>query len=449
MIEKVYNLGVQELFPIYQISSGALSLYLFFTLAFFAYYFWRYLKHGIFTFDTFAITLTLYIPIVFMFPFTFSKANGFVATGEFHEVYLPYLEKAFYICAVGITSFVVGGTVATFSRFRLPGHRLVIHSLRNFWMTRVGIFAMTGLILVLLTLMVGLGFELGNARGTAMIQPLLRPIYNLFHVLVPFTALNTLVYAYRRSSQFFYFWSLLLITAGLVSGTRAASIGILISFAAILVISTRYRNLFLVALASLLLIGSAMYIGGFRYGEYGLTMVWRTPLLLLYGNNFSDLRDFAWVLSGWDKNFLYGKTQLAGFLSFIPSSLSEFRTVWGWGNFSTTSAGISSIIEHPGLRTTNFGETYFNYGLPGVVTAGFLYGFVVFKLTKYTSLAVKSSSPKGVAIQIFGAFIYLDLFRVFLNTAGFFSFYIILTTIIAGEVVFRGVQFSKRVTANA
>ncbi len=61
---------------------------------------------------------------------------------------------------------------------------------------------------------------------------------------------------------------------------------------------------------------------------------------ILYGNTFSDLRDGAFILYGYDAkydDFLYGKTYIADILSFLPKSKIEFRQIWSYGLFTTTT----------------------------------------------------------------------------------------------------------------
>jgi len=100
---------------------------------------------------------------------------------------------------------------------------------------------------------------------------------------------------------------------------------------------------------------------------------------LFYGNELSDLRDFAWVLSGIGDDLLYGKTYLVGILSFIPSSILEYRNTWGYGAV-TAAAGNLDHTTHPGLRMTIFGEAYINFGIFGVVLLGLFSGYVLRKV---------------------------------------------------------------------
>jgi hypothetical protein len=96
---------------------------------------------------------------------------------------------------------------------------------------------------------------------------------------------------------------------------------------------------------------------------------------IAYGNSLSDIRDFAWVLTGWDDSLLLGKTYFAGFLDFIPRELMPYRDEWGFGKFTARTAGLNPDI-HAGLRPGIFGEAYFNFGICGIVLCGLLTGFL-------------------------------------------------------------------------
>jgi hypothetical protein len=96
----------------------------------------------------------------------------------------------------------------------------------------------------------------------------------------------------------------------------------------------------------------------------------------VYGNTFSDLRDFAWVLSSWNHKPFYGKTYASAFISFIPTTYSSFRTKWGIGRVTAKLGGFVPKF-HPGLRPGAFGEPYLNFGIPGVILMGILLGIYI------------------------------------------------------------------------
>lgn len=100
---------------------------------------------------------------------------------------------------------------------------------------------------------------------------------------------------------------------------------------------------------------------------------------ILYGNTFCDVRDGAYLLKGhhdiMNDELVGGKTYAAGLISFIPSSMSPFRTEWSWGRFS--SQKLSNWKNHFGFRGGNFMEAYLNFGIVGVVAAAVLMAFLL------------------------------------------------------------------------
>ena len=118
-----------------------------------------------------------------------------------------------------------------------------------------------------------------------------------------------------------------------------------------------------------------------RSGE-GLGGIARMAQEVVDGNTFSDIRDGAFLLKGFaertDSSFVQGLTYLAGLLGFVPSSLSAFRQTWSWGRFSAhTLAGIRQT--HFGLRGGWFLESYFNFGILGILALALVLGLLMFK----------------------------------------------------------------------
>ncbi len=98
---------------------------------------------------------------------------------------------------------------------------------------------------------------------------------------------------------------------------------------------------------------------------------------LLNGNTFSDLRDGAFILMGMHNKFpgqfFWGKTYLAGLISFIPSGLSAFRRNWSFGRVTTMR--LFNMSNHFGLRGGLGMEGYLNFGFPGVALAALIAGW--------------------------------------------------------------------------
>jgi len=180
-----------------------------------------------------------------------------------------------------------------------------------------------------------------------------------------------------------------------------------------------------VGLLVLLLI---FYLGDVRQGRYNLLLTTANfGAQFFYGANFSDLRDFAWLLAFWDGDWFLGRTQLAGFLGFIPAVPSRFRTDWGWGRVSVEMVGIGfrdTPGAHPGLRPGAFGELYMNFGPVAVIIGGLLLGYACMRLHAASKHAVTTYPPFHAKLVLLAAFTTLNALFHFYNTATFFSVYV-------------------------
>jgi hypothetical protein len=311
-----------------------------------------------------------------------------------------------------------------------PPMTLVWSGLRV-WSQSVFLQLSSAFILVLFALLFSLGM-LGpeGARNIAQTLPGLRPIYNITHVLLPLTIAVGLFVGVQRHRRLILVLAVLNVGLAILTGARAVAFGGLLLVTIVFLIHAsllqrlsiaRALALIPIALAFLIL---AVYLGDLREGQYNLfRSVATLGIKVFYGNNFSDLRDFAWVKSSWNGEYFLGKTQLAGFLAFIPSAVSSFRAEWNWGVITTTLVGLDPRIT-PGLRTGAFGEMYFNFGLPGVLLAGFLNGYLLRLVHNDCLSAAQTLAPYDARLKILSALVTLNLVGALLNTAGFFNVYV-------------------------
>ncbi|MBO6246295.1 MAG: hypothetical protein J6N55_08470, partial [Anaerovibrio sp.] len=118
---------------------------------------------------------------------------------------------------------------------------------------------------------------------------------------------------------------------------------------------------------------------------------------------------------------LYGKTYIAGLMSFIPRFLSEFRECWAIGVVTASTVGYDPMM-HPGLRISKFGEPYLNFSYMGVVLSGIIYGYF---LRKY-DLLLKRCMSDNVPIAKFYSISYftMTIIEGLFSSAGFYGVYV-------------------------
>jgi oligosaccharide repeat unit polymerase len=101
---------------------------------------------------------------------------------------------------------------------------------------------------------------------------------------------------------------------------------------------------------------------------------------ILHGNTFfANFRDSSWVLRDFEANryaLFYGKTILAGFLGFIPSSVLPFRRQYAWGIVTLDVVNVTDPL-HFGLGQVLFADWYVNFGMAGVVLEGLVIGVLL------------------------------------------------------------------------
>lgn len=133
-------------------------------------------------------------------------------------------------------------------------------------------------------------------------------------------------------------------------------------------------------------IGIALILGiGMDFIRKGDLNIGITNIIenIAYGNTFSDIRDGAFVLNGFENrydSFLYGKNYIADILAFIPKSVLEFREIWSYGMFSTKT--LFGWEGHYGLRGGYFLESYINFGYVGVIIFSIAFAYILSFLEK-------------------------------------------------------------------
>ena len=147
---------------------------------------------------------------------------------------------------------------------------------------------------------------------------------------------------------------------------------------------------------------------------------------LLYGNTFSDIRDGAMILHGFEDNYakgyILGKTYIAAFLSFIPSYISTFRQNWAYGKFVTL--GLFGWENHFGLRGGNAMEAYFNFGYIGIILFSIMQGFIMSKLERIFYFVYYKRGERFDSRIVFCMTLLTSLLSFFICSASFYNFFL-------------------------
>jgi hypothetical protein len=374
------------------------------------------------------------LPNMFMLPFAKSELNIFVV-GTYMGGIIDALPTIFLITMVGYISILIGGGLWRF-KAGLGLRRSAIHLLDI--VPRWSMMLMSSKsVLVFQTLLCaaaqwlilsyyfsqsGFAFDL---RRYTFENPTLRPISLIISNYSILIAAHCFA-RYIDSKERILLRCTLLLTFGLVFfGARGnlAFIYMNVLLCYLVKLRNRISILQLAGLVSGILL-LAIYLGSVRAGDYSLSGFFSSlAFQLLYSGNFTDLRDFSWVYTGWDHVFWGGKTYLAAFLSFIPRFSSQFRDTWSMGPMTSGLAGLDPQL-FTGLRPSIFGESYFNFGLAGVVAIGLMVGVVSRRVDIDTKRAL--TGPQPSMERAFASTMLLGVIGPLTITAGFSALYVLI-----------------------
>jgi hypothetical protein len=397
----------------------------------------QWLKRRLVTIPSTVVIFTFLVPIILQYPFAFSPVNGITIGIDNYVRYRRHIDAAFLITTTGMGMVLAGYLACGRRQSDFAPVQFLASGLRA-WTQSIFLQLSSLLVLLLFALLLALGL-LGaeGARNIAQAIPTLRPFYNLVHFLLPLIIVIDLLVGIQRRRRWILLLAIVNLGLALLTGSRAVALGGLLLFVLVLLAHAsllgqlsvnRVMQLVPVAMAGLV---AAVYLADLRQGQYNIFFtIANLGLKVLYGNTFSDLRDFAWVKSYWSGEYFLGKTQAAGLLAFIPSALSSFRSEWNWGVVTSTTVGLDPQVS-PGLRAGPFGEMYFNFGWPGVILAGLLYGYLVRRVHGATLAAVRTAPVEEARLKVLAGFVTINLGSSLLNTSGFYGTYITLAVITA------------------
>lgn len=390
----------------------------------------------------FALLFTSY------FQFT-NEAWGFLNVNNPSEYY-KYLDKIIRINCIGFISYLIAMIIIEFKLFSgrfinrfinaFNNINKKVERLNNRYIKIIFIFCVIGwcgLILIVGDIPLfgdRLIFNKANFR-------ILRPFYLILNYMISiigsYFALKVVINKRKIDSIFLIITILIL----LFTGNRGPVMFLLLNIFMVFVYYTfkvmNANKLIVLAVSIILVLGISMSF--VRNKEFSISSLSNSiKNEVIYGNTFSDVRDGAFVLKGFEENFdeyLYGKNYLADIISFIPSSMSEYRSKWSYGSFSTKT--LFNMEDHYGLRGGWFLEPYINFGYIGVIIIALLNG-VIMGLAElfFWKDVIMDKNIKFPENQIFITVI-LFIVNSMLISSSFSNFYAYIAIIIAYYILYK------------
>lgn len=410
-------------------------------LHFFISWRYEYKKSGvIFDYWTFFCILYIVIPIFLLYPFASSDLNV-ISTRDEIKYIEQYVDQAYFISILGYFFMCVGKKMCG-SQYSLRLNvleRLVYKNLKapNFYKI-ICIFLIISYVFFIILNIKYPEYSL-NLRLIRFDNPLIGSVINIITSLIYFFIIVCGLKCIEKKSTYRVVIFILASSLTIIIGVRSILILPIALLSIIYFILNREkikkRNyMYTILLGIVLLLGTSL-IRDASFNEFNL---FESIILVLFqiffGNTFSDLRDFSWVLTGFNDDFLLGKTYLSAIISFIPSSILEFRESYKYGIVTNNFAGIGNWSNHLGLRMTVFGEIYLNFGYIGIIIFSTIMGYIL----SYTnnSFIKAIDNKKDIFLGYVKTLVFWIIGQSFIfNSSSFFVIYVFLLINLIGYII--------------
>ncbi|QJD97560.1 oligosaccharide repeat unit polymerase [Mucilaginibacter robiniae] len=416
-------------YGIIRISPVLMTVDIVLIIAFFVSWYFSYKRTGwLIDFWHFSLFMSYFFTFLLMYPFASAIPNVLTIGERNLALAQRSIDASFFITLTGFLSIFVGGTIFRIYSYKHPINWFLMMPLKlsigymteSIIKSKIIPSVLIAIYIALLTFVLLLAFRAGminNPRGYFLLNEGLRPVFNLTNSIGGIASGLILARIFVFNKRYDKVLFAVFIAATLFIGSRGGAVGPLLGYFTNWIYFRKHGRIKLItlAIAGVGALSLITLLSFFRSGSGGAGILAE----IFYGNSFSDVRDLSWVLSLWDGNYFYGKTYLAAFMSFIPSSLSAYRTRWSIGKVTATMAGYS-ITEHPGIRPGTFGEVYLNFGIIGVIILGILMGYSM----RYIDKKIKTAAVTGNNMAVFVAFTAGGFIGSLPITAGFFGFYL-------------------------
>ena len=376
--------------------------------------------------------LYVIIPILIMYPVSASYIN-IVSVGTDIVFIDRYVDEAYFISIIGYISMLIGRCL-----YKKPKtininclEKIIIKNLSNKSFYNILYSISLCLFIIVILLLYKYPEFLFNGRAVRFINSSLGFILNFILSYIMFSLTFFFLNIWKHKSKLSLVYSIISIFMSILMGSRVILMTPIFMIITMLICfynkSVKIWH-FIIGILSILTMMIILSFLRLPDNDYAFISI---IIEILYGNTFSDLRDFAWVLSGFNDDFLFGKTYVSALISFIPSSLISFRETYGIGVITNKFAGI--VFEHFGLRTGIFGEAFLNFGYLGVIIIGAITGYLLQKANIFFLMAIKVK--KDIYLAYTKTVIFMFISTILLSSVNTFTIYVYLSIHILSYIV--------------
>lgn len=377
----------------------------------------------------FTILMSFILTTVLQYPFISSIAN-FFALGPNWKYASNYAEANFFINLLGYVFLLIGGVLYkhTAKDFRISlncWEKIIQGNINSTFILRGMAIFMFLLTCLFVIWQVQKGILFQSRLFFLSESPSYRALFNglgsTMHIIIAYCICRVVEFRNRIDILL----TILLILSSMFLGGRSLMLSSVLSIAIMLIYKNKGKiNLKKCLIFLGLLISLFFAVTYFRDGKGvadGSANIETTLMaVFFYGNSFSDLRDGAVVISGFNGDYLFGNTYIAALMSFIPRVLSDFREHWAFGVVTAGLAGYDTSV-HPGMRMGMFGEPFLNFGYLGVCVVGLILGYFLKRVDTKTKYIMNKN---GNLIVMYVGTLYYGLFvSPLTNSSGFFFVY--------------------------
>ena len=275
-----------------------------------------------------------------------------------------------------------------------------------------------------------------------------RPFYTLSInglSTILFLQINYFLFSFKRVSFFKLlknkkFLKMLFLTMTLFFTAKRGQFyyPLFISIVAYLIYKRHLIKLVLTSSFLIILVGVSRNFSEIIKGELSL----EHTLMTLSTSFFVSVRELTRVLFSFNEGshaYLFGKTYIAGFFSFIPTKINALKANYNYMRYTSIISG-QNPDEFGGMRSTYLGEAFVNFGFAGIIVLPIFFSLFVYTI----HILIKKYALNNFIYYIMVFWIFKILVMPFYENGSSMILFFLITVLFMLICAFRIIERDKR-----